>query len=116
MAQFQMQTFIAHCEKSSFRILCSFPEFVLDSTMANAAGFQHLAGPIVTVLSSKTSQRYRLQVGLTLNKIKLINAYLKKSQTSDEHTNCTLFERCSLVCENRGYEYYIVTSLINKRC
>lgn len=29
--------------------------------MANAAGFQHLNGAIVTVLSSKTSQRYRLQ-------------------------------------------------------
>ena len=29
--------------------------------MANAAGFQYYGGPIVTVLSSKTSQRYRLQ-------------------------------------------------------
>lgn len=29
--------------------------------MANAAGFQHFSGPSVTVLSSKTSQRYRLQ-------------------------------------------------------
>jgi len=36
-------------------------EFVLDSTMANAAGLQYLGGPVVTVLSSKTSQRYRLQ-------------------------------------------------------
>ena len=36
-------------------------EFILDSTMANAAGFQHFSGPFVTVLSSKTSQRYRLQ-------------------------------------------------------
>ncbi len=29
--------------------------------MANAAGFQYYGGPFVTVLSSKTSQRYRLQ-------------------------------------------------------
>ena len=29
--------------------------------MANAAGFQFYCGPQVTVLSSKTSQRYRLQ-------------------------------------------------------
>ena len=36
-------------------------EFVLSSTMANAAGFQFYSGPHVTVLSSKTSQRYRLQ-------------------------------------------------------
>ena len=38
-----------------------FAEFVLDSTMANAAGFQHLCGPFVTILSSKNSQRYRIQ-------------------------------------------------------
>ena len=38
-----------------------FAEFVLDSTMANAAGFQYFGGHFVTVLSSKTSQRYRLQ-------------------------------------------------------
>ena len=36
-------------------------EFILDSTMSNAAGFQYFGGPYVTVLSSKTSQRYRLQ-------------------------------------------------------
>ena len=36
-----------------------FTEFVLDSTMSNAAGFQYFGGPYVTVLSSKTSQRYR---------------------------------------------------------
>ena len=36
-------------------------EFVLDSTMANAAGFQHFCGPFVTILSSKNSQRYRIQ-------------------------------------------------------
>ena len=29
--------------------------------MANAAGFQHLCGPFVTILSSKNSQRYRIQ-------------------------------------------------------
>ena len=29
--------------------------------MTNAAGFQYFGGPYVTVLSSKTSQRYRLQ-------------------------------------------------------
>ena len=29
--------------------------------MSNAAGFQYFGGPYVTVLSSKTSQRYRLQ-------------------------------------------------------
>ena len=29
--------------------------------MANAAGFSYLGGPRVTLLSSKTSQRYRLQ-------------------------------------------------------
>ena len=38
-----------------------FPEFVLDSSMTNAAGFQLYGGPVITVLSSKTSQRYRLQ-------------------------------------------------------
>ena len=38
-----------------------FSEFVLDSTMSNAAGFQYFGGTYVTVLSSKTSQRYRLQ-------------------------------------------------------
>ena len=38
-----------------------FSEFVLDSTMANAAGFQHFCGPFVTILSSKNSQRYRIQ-------------------------------------------------------
>jgi hypothetical protein len=36
--------------------------------MANAAGFQYLGGPIVTVLSSKTSQRYRLQVSFFIPK------------------------------------------------
>ena len=29
--------------------------------MANAAGFQHFCGPFVTILSSKNSQRYRIQ-------------------------------------------------------
>ena len=42
-------------------LLDLFPEFVLDNTMSNAAGFQYFGGPYVTVLSSKTSQRYRLQ-------------------------------------------------------
>ena len=35
-------------------------EFVLDSTMSNAAGFQYFGGPYVTVLSSKTSQRHSI--------------------------------------------------------
>ena len=42
-------------------MILTHPEFVLDSTMANAAGFSYLGGPRVTLLSSKTSQRYRLQ-------------------------------------------------------
>jgi len=48
--------------KPAVSLLDLFPEFVLDSTMANAAGFGHYAGShTVTVLSSKTSHRYRLQ-------------------------------------------------------
>ena len=47
--------------KPAVSLLELFPEFVLDSTMTNAAGFQYFGGPYVTVLSSKTSQRYRLQ-------------------------------------------------------
>lgn len=48
--------------KPAVSLLDLFPEFVLDSTMANAAGFQYFgSGLYVTVLSSKTSQRYRLQ-------------------------------------------------------
>ena len=35
-------------------------EFILDSTMSNAAGFQYFGGPYVTVLSSKTSQRHSI--------------------------------------------------------
>ena len=40
---------------------CYISEFVLESTMANAAGFQHFCGHFVTILSSKNSQRYRIQ-------------------------------------------------------
>ena len=47
--------------KPAVSLLDLFPEFILDSTMSNAAGFQYFGGPYVTVLSSKTSQRYRLQ-------------------------------------------------------
>ncbi len=47
--------------KPAVSLLDLFPEFVLDSTMANAAGFCYFGGPRVTLLSSKTSQRYRLQ-------------------------------------------------------
>ena len=47
--------------KPAVSLLELFPEFVLDSSMANAAGFQLYGGPTITVLSSKTSQRYRLQ-------------------------------------------------------
>ena len=47
--------------KPAISLLDLFPEFILDSTMSNAAGFQYFGGPYVTVLSSKTSQRYRLQ-------------------------------------------------------
>ena len=45
----------------TIQIFCLSTEFILDSTMSNAAGFQYFGGPYVTVLSSKTSQRYRLQ-------------------------------------------------------
>ncbi|XP_018007608.1 protein PTHB1 isoform X2 [Hyalella azteca] len=39
-----------------------FPEFGLDSSMSSTGvGLQHYAGPLVTVLSSRTTQRYRLQ-------------------------------------------------------
>lgn len=47
--------------KPAVSLLDLFPEFVLDNSMSNAAGFQYFGGPYVTVLSSKTSQRYRLQ-------------------------------------------------------
>ena len=47
--------------KPAVSLLEIFPEFVLDSSMSNAAGFQIYGGPSITVLSSKTSQRYRLQ-------------------------------------------------------
>ena len=47
--------------KPAVSLLELFPEFVLDSSMTNAAGFQLYGGPVITVLSSKTSQRYRLQ-------------------------------------------------------
>ncbi len=49
--------------KPAVSLLDLFPEFVLDANMANAAGFRCYAGneTPVTVLSSKTSQRYRLQ-------------------------------------------------------
>ncbi|XP_023334275.1 protein PTHB1 [Eurytemora carolleeae] len=47
--------------KPAVSLLDIFPEFVLDSSMTNAAGFQVYGGPSITVLSSKTSQRYRLQ-------------------------------------------------------
>ena len=47
--------------KPAVSLLELFPEFVLDSSMTNAAGFQQYGGPVITVLSSKTSQRYRLQ-------------------------------------------------------
>ena len=47
--------------KPAVSLLELFPEFVLDSSMSNAAGFQVYGGPVITVLSSKTSQRYRLQ-------------------------------------------------------
>ena len=47
--------------KPAVSLLDLFPEFNLDATMANAAGFQYYGGPYVTLLSSKTSQRYRLQ-------------------------------------------------------
>ena len=47
--------------KPAVSLLELFPEFVLDSSMTNAAGFQVYGGPVITVLSSKTSQRYRLQ-------------------------------------------------------
>ena len=47
--------------KPAVSLLDLFPEFVLDSSMTNAAGFQLYGGPVITVLSSKTSQRYRLQ-------------------------------------------------------
>ena len=45
--------------KPAVSLLEIFPEFVLDSSMSNAAGFQIYGGPRITVLSSKTSQRYR---------------------------------------------------------
>ena len=47
--------------KPAVSLLELFPEFVLDSSMTNAAGFQLYGGAVITVLSSKTSQRYRLQ-------------------------------------------------------
>jgi len=47
--------------KPAVSLLDLFPEFVLDSSMTNAAGFQLYGGAVITVLSSKTSQRYRLQ-------------------------------------------------------
>ncbi len=47
--------------KPAVSLLDLFPEFALDAGMANAAGFRYHCGPVVTVLSSKTSQRYRLQ-------------------------------------------------------
>ena len=45
--------------------------------MTNAAGFQQYGGPVITVLSSKTSQRYRLQ-SENLPAIWLITEQVKK--------------------------------------
>lgn len=39
-----------------------FPEFGLDSSLSSTSvGLQHFTGPLVTVLSSRTTHRYRLQ-------------------------------------------------------
>ena len=48
-------------DNTNLVIFINITEFVLDTTMANAAGFQHFCGPCVTILSSKNSQRYRIQ-------------------------------------------------------
>ena len=67
-------------------------EFVLDSTMANAAGFQHLGGAVVTVLSSKTSQRYRLQVRLEVVTFEFKSFCIKKtSRVLLSHFQCWNF-------------------------
>ena len=50
-----------YCDNTTLLIFINVTEFVLDTTMANAAGFQHFCGPCVTILSSKNSQRYRIQ-------------------------------------------------------
>ena len=63
--------------KPAVSLLELFPEFVLDSSMSNAAGFQVYGGPVITVLSSKTSQRYRLQ-SENLPAIWLITEQVKK--------------------------------------
>ena len=63
--------------KPAVSLLELFPEFVLDSSMTNAAGFQQHGGPTVTVLSSKTSQRYRLQ-SENLPAIWLVTEQVKK--------------------------------------
>ena len=63
--------------KPAVSLLELFPEFVLDSSMSNAAGFQVYGGPVITVLSSKTSQRYRLQ-SENLPAIWLVTEQVKK--------------------------------------
>ena len=63
--------------KPAVSLLELFPEFVLDSSMTNAAGLQQHGGPTVTVLSSKTSQRYRLQ-SENLPAIWLVTEQVKK--------------------------------------
>ena len=63
--------------KPAVSLLELFPEYVLDSSMTNAAGFQQYGGPVITVLSSKTSQRYRLQ-SENLPSIWLITYQVKK--------------------------------------
>ena len=63
--------------KPAVSLLELFPELVMDSSMTNAAGFQQYGGPVITVLSSKTSQRYRLQ-SENLPAIWLITEQVKK--------------------------------------
>ncbi|KAF2356403.1 PTHB1 N-terminal domain [Trinorchestia longiramus] len=48
--------------KSAVNLPELFPEFGLDSSLnSTGVGLQHYAGPLVTVLSSRTTQRYRIQ-------------------------------------------------------
>merc|ERR1712079_132601 len=74
--------------------------------MANAAGFQYFGGPYVTVLSSKTSQRYRLQSD-NLASLWLLTQSLESRLTkkfSGDNNNVPL--ECSYSSSLPMHEYY----------
>ena len=73
--------------------------------MANAAGFQYFGGPYVTVLSSKTSQRYRLQSD-NLASLWLLTQSLESRLTKKFSGDNNVPLECSYSSSLPMHEYY----------